>query len=334
MNTYLKPLIVLLVAVVLFQGCQDDDVVFGDITAPSNLVLDFQIQGQDADNPNGDGSGLVDFTASADNTLNYRFTFSDNSADQSSYLGTTTKRFSVQGLNTYTVVVIATGAGGAATSISLNVDVISSFEDQEAKDFLSGGVGSSKTWYPKIDQNGHLGVGPTLEQDLADDGNLNGHWFPQYNSTNAFANCGEEDVNTNCFCSQDMTFSQDANNQLIYTHNNNGNTFFNWAHCDVVGQQCGEFEDTCFGFDTSGVSDVTIIPSSTDWTQIPDPDFTPPRGTTMNFTNNAIMGYYTGVSSYEILSVEEDYLHVRFYDAVNPVLAWYQMFTTTPPNDD
>jgi hypothetical protein len=330
----IKVIIFSLLALALTTSCQDDDIEFGNITAPSNLVVSVTIQGQDAENPNGDGSGLVDFTASADNALNYRFTFDDNSADQSSYLGTTTHRFSVQGLNSYTVIVIATGTGGVPTSTSLTVDVVSDFEDQEAKDFLSGGVGSSITWYPKIDENGHLGVGPTLEQDSADDGSLNGHWFPQYNSTNAFANCGEEDVDTNCFCSQDMTFSQDANNQLIYNHNNNGNTFFNWAHGGVVGQEFGEFDDTCFEFDTTGVSDVTLVPSSTDWTQIPDPDFTPPRGTVMNFTNNAFMGYYTGVVSYEILEVKADYLHVRFYDAVNPVLAWYQKFTTTPPADD
>ncbi len=333
MNKYLKPLIALLVVVVLFQSCQDDDIEFGDIIAPSNLVVTVSIQGQDADNPNGDGSGLVDFTASADNALNYRFTFDDNSADQSSYLGTTTHLFSVQGLNSYTVIVIATGTGGVPTSTSLTVDVVSNFDDQEAKDFLTGGVGSSKTWYPKIDEDGHLGVGPTLEQDGNDGGGLNSHWFPFYDSTNAFANCGEEDVDTNCFCSQDMTFSQDANNELIYTHNNNGNTFFNWAHGDVVGQVFGEFEDTCFEFDTSGVSDVSIVPSSTDWTQVADPTFSP-RGTVMNFTNDAIMGYYTGVTSYEILEVRADYLHVRFYDAVNPVLAWYQKFTTTPPADD
>lgn len=317
-----------LLALLVLTNCQEDDGEFGNITAPSNLVLNYQIVGQDGDNPNGDGTGFVEFTASADNALNYRFTFSDGSADESSNLGTVTHRFSQQGLINYTVVVIASGTGGALTSTSVSLDVFSSFQDQEAKDFLSGGLESSKTWYPKIDQNGHLGVGPTLEQDGNDDSALNGHWFPQYDSTNAFGKC--DDADTQCFCDMDLTFSLDANNNLTYSHNNNGNTFFNWAHGDVVGQTFNQFADTCFAFDTTGISDVSILPSSTDWTQIQDPDFPTPRGTVMSFSNNAFMGYYTGVSTYEILQIEEDFLYVRFYDAVNPVLAWYQMFTTTP----
>ncbi|SDS23662.1 hypothetical protein SAMN04515667_1717 [Formosa sp. Hel1_31_208] len=326
----LKYIGIMLFSFLLITTCQDEDKEFGNITAPTNLSLSFEIVGQSLDNPNGDGSGFVVFTATADNALNYRFTFSDNSSDESSYTGVTTHRFSVQGIVTYTVSVIATGTGGASSTTSVTLDVVSAFDDQEAKIFLTGGPGLSKTWYPKVDENGHLGVGPTLEQDGNDDGSLNGHWFPQYDSTNAFGKCDDED--TDCFCDQDMTFSLDENNQLTYTHNNNGQSFFNWAHCDATGQQCDEFVDTCFDFDTTGVSDVTIIPSSTDWSQIADPDFPAPRGSVMNFSGNAFMGYYTGVSSYEILEIEEDYLYVRFYDAVNPVLAWYQMFTTTQPD--
>ncbi|WP_452221242.1 PKD domain-containing protein [Lacinutrix salivirga] len=330
MKKILKISVTLLSIVAFMLACQEEDKDFGDITIPSNLMLDFEIQGVDDMNPNGDGSGFVTFTASADNAITYRFNFGDNSAVEVAPSGEVTHRFTQSGVNSYTVTAIASGTGGLTTSTAVSVTVFSAFDDQEAKELLSGGLGSSKIWYPKLDQNGHLGVGPTLEQDLADDGGLNGHWFPQYNSTNAFGKCGEDA--SDCFCEFTVSFTLSADNELSYIQNNNGQTFFNWAHGAVVGQEFGQFEDTCFAFDTSGVSDVSFAPSETDWSQIQDPDFPEPRGTVMNFTNDAFMGYYTGVSSYEILTIEEDFLYVRFYDNVNPVLAWYQMFTTTNPN--
>lgn len=311
-----------------FYGCQENDYEIGEIVSPSNISITAEIVGQDSNNPDGDGSGSVNFTATADNASSYVYYF--DGVAEASPSGLLSNRFSKVGVNTYTVVVKANGTGGISSTKSMDVTVYSSFTDVEAENFLSGGPGSSKIWYPKLDQKGHLGVGPTLEQDLADDNNLNGHWYPQYDSTDAFGKCGGQD--TDCFCDYSLTFSLSTDNNLTFIQNNNGKTFFNWAHGSVVGQQFNQFSDTCFEFDASNVSEVSLVPSSTDWSQVADPDFLEPRGTEMNFTNNGFMGYYTGVSSYEILEIEEDYLYVRFYDSVNPVLSWYQMFTTTPPN--
>ena len=85
---------------------------------------------------------------------------------------------------------------------------------------------------------------------------------------------------------------------------------------------------------SAGTSEVNLVSSSTDWSQVADPNFPELRGTVMNFTNNTFMGYYTGVSSYEILQIENDFHYVRFYDAVNPVVACYQIFTTTQPGSE
>ncbi|MFD2914506.1 glycoside hydrolase family 16 protein [Psychroserpens luteus] len=321
----------LILTMVFFVNCQEDEAEIGDIIAPSNLVITAQILGVDAENPNGDGDGFVTLTATADNALSYNFQFGDgtNAAVPS---GINTHRYSVVGLNTYTVVISAVGTGGVSTTASIEVDVFSSFNDLEAKVFLSGGEGNSKIWYPKLDEDGHLGVGPTLAQDIADDSNLNGHWFPQYDSTAAFGKCGEGI--SDCFCNFTLSFSLDADENLSFIQNNNGTTFFNWASGSAVGQTFGEFEDTCFEFDTTGESSVSLAPTSTDWSQVADPNFLEPRGTVMNFSNEGFMGYYTGVNSYEILEVDNNYLYVRFYDNANPVLAWYQKFTTTLPSED
>ncbi|OUR90834.1 glucan endo-1,3-beta-D-glucosidase [Flavobacteriales bacterium 34_180_T64] len=320
-----------LVLALFASSCQEDDISIGDITAPTNLVITAEVVGVDAENPFGDGSGLVNMTAFANNSLSYTFQFGDG-IQAVVPSGENTHRYSISGVNTYTVVVSAIGTGGVSTTATIEIQVFSSFDDFEAKVFLSGGLGSTKTWYPKLDQDGHLGVGPTLEQDIADDGGLNGHWFPQYDSTDAFGKCDNGD--SDCFCNFTLTFALNNEGSLTFNQNNNGQTFFNWASGGAVGQTFPEFADTCFEFDTSGESEVTLIPSSTDWSQVADPDFPAPRGTVMNFTNDAFMGYYTGVSSYEILAIENDFLYVRFFDNENPVIVWYQMFTTTLPVEE
>ena len=333
MKKYIK-IYSLLIILGFISSCQDDEAEFGAIQAPTNVMITTEIVGADANNPNGDGSGFVIFKASADNATGYTFSYGDGT-DGVVPSGEVTHRYTVVGVNTYTVVVNALGTGGLSTTISTEVEVFSSFDDIEAKELLSGGEGNSKTWYPKLDENGHLGVGPTLSQDIADDGALNGHWYPQYNSTNAFGKCtGTDSDITDCFCDLSINFNLTTQGDLTYTQDNNGQTFFNWAHGAVVGQQFDENVDTCFDFDTSESSTVTMVPSSTHWSQVADPDFPEPRGTVMNFTNNAFMGYYTGVSSYEILQIDDNFLYVRFFDAVNPVLAWYQMFTTNPPSEE
>ncbi|TXE19675.1 glycoside hydrolase family 16 protein [Psychroserpens burtonensis] len=321
----------LILTLAFFVNCQEDDAEVGAIIVPTNLMITAEILGLDTENPNGDGSGFVNFIATADDALSYNFQFGDGESNAVPS-GVNTHRYSIPGLNTYTVVVSAVGTGGVSTTETINIDVFSSFDDLEAKVFLSGGEGNSKIWYPKLDEAGHLGVGPTLAQDNADDGDLNGHWFPQYDSTAAFGKCGSDD--SDCFCDFTLSFALSADETLTFNQNNNGQTFFNWASGSAVGQTFGEFEDTCFDFDTSAESTISLAPTETDWSQVADPNFPAPRGTVMNFSNDGFMGYYTGVTSYEILEVDNNYLYVRFFDNANPVLAWYQKFTTTLPTQE
>ena len=76
MKYYYKLLIVLMLGV-SFQSCQDDDTEFGPVTAPSNLELNVAIQGQNATDLDGDGTGIVVFNATATNALNYTYDFGD-----------------------------------------------------------------------------------------------------------------------------------------------------------------------------------------------------------------------------------------------------------------
>ena len=53
----------------------------------------------------------------------------------------------------------------------------------------------------------------------------------------------------------------------------------------------------------------------------------------MDFSDGGFMGYYIGTSTYEILSITENEMHVRAVMGGNEALAWYHIFTTTPVDE-
>ena len=62
------------------SGAEDDGGGVGPVDPPSeiiptNLSVSISIEGTDSNNPNGDGSGLVKFTASATNAVSYSYRF-------------------------------------------------------------------------------------------------------------------------------------------------------------------------------------------------------------------------------------------------------------------
>ena len=322
-NIGIISMLALLVGFTIFS-CQEDDATFGSVIAPSNLSINAQIVGVDAMNPDGDGSGLVNFTISGDNVISYNFQYGDG-ISESVPSGQITHRYSITGTNTYTVIVNAVGTGGVSSSTSLEIVVFSSFDDQEAKDFLSGGQGLSKTWYLDAAAAGHLGVGPTLLS--GDPAAPEAYWYPAYFAAQPFEKCGP--VISDCLCDDELTFSLDANNQLTFELNNNGQTFFNASHQDVVAGSGSE--DECFDFDSSGVSMVSLSPSDA-LANLPDPNFEA-RGTLMNFNPANFMGYYVSSSAYEIISVTNTELYVRTLDGLNQDLAWYHKFSSSPPDN-
>ena len=63
--------------ILIINSCQEDNYEVGELITPTNVKLDFNIVGQDNENLFGDGSGKVNFTASADNAITYKFIFGD-----------------------------------------------------------------------------------------------------------------------------------------------------------------------------------------------------------------------------------------------------------------
>lgn len=154
-----------LLVMFVFTSCQDEDQEFGDIIAPTNILITADIVGVDATNPNGDGSGTVNFSATADNAISYKFVY--NGIETSSPSGKMTYNFAVLGLTTYTVTVVATGTAGVASSADIQVDVLSTYSPPaELLEKLHGT--STKTWRIKSEKAGHFGLGPVGGQTPAE----------------------------------------------------------------------------------------------------------------------------------------------------------------------
>lgn len=193
-----KKIIINIIAVLslfLTVSCQKDDYSFGDLSAPSNLKVTAEIVGKTADAPDGDGSGMVKLVATADNAMSYKYVFSDGTSENAPG-GTFTKRFTKTGVNTYTVTVIASGKGGVATNTTLDVTVLSNFNDNEAVQFLT--AGTSKKWYWSASEPGHLGVGQN-------DGDATKNYFPNYYTATPFEKAGSP--TSSCLYDNVLTFS-------------------------------------------------------------------------------------------------------------------------------
>lgn len=307
--------IVSLFAIFLMMGCQKDDYTFGSIEAPANFQVTAEIVGKTPAAPNGDGSGTVKLTATADNAISYKYVFSDGTSENAPG-GKFTKRFTKTGVNTYTITVIATGRGGIASNVTLDVEVLSNFSDDEAVQFLTGGT--SKKWYWSASEPGHLGVGQN-------DADATKNYYANYYQAGPFEKAGSPA--SSCLYESVLTFSLDGD-QLKYELNNGGSTFFNAAFASVAGGSSPD--DACLAYNAGGVKTVSLSPSESFVTKNPN-HATQTRGTMMNFSDGGFMGYYIGQSSYEILSITANRMVVRAVMGGNPALAWYHIFTTTKP---
>jgi hypothetical protein len=86
------------------SGSGDDPVT--EQIVPSNLIVSVEVLGVGASNLNGDGSGIVNFTASATKAVNYGFKFG-NELEIKEPSGTIQHTFTTVGTNAYNVTVTA-----------------------------------------------------------------------------------------------------------------------------------------------------------------------------------------------------------------------------------
>lgn len=293
---------------VFFMACTDDDYDIGEITAPTNLQVETAILGQSDDMPDGDGSGEVTFTATAQGAMTYKFIF-ENGTEVTTASGVYTHPFSETGTQTYNVNIIAYGPGGTASTTSVEVEVLVTYEPPA--DLLEKLIGDgAKEWRIKAEVAGHFGLGPV-------GGNLPTEWYGA--PANAKAGVGMYD--DRYIFEEDGTFVHitDATNDDP-DPDPSGTVFGRAGLIDEIAS-CSDCETE------SGGADVLNVPYN-DYTE--NWFITAPGGAeTINLTGNGFIGYYIGGDHrYEIFDRSgTDELILRSTDG-NGEFDWWFILTS------
>ncbi len=114
-----------LIILFLVLSCSGEDSEPNNM--PSNLVLSVTIIGSDDSNPNGDGSGVVQFSASAENAVRYAYRI-ENGDLQDSPSGSIEHVFTKDGTHTYNITAWAYSETGEFVNEALSVEVFKSDE--------------------------------------------------------------------------------------------------------------------------------------------------------------------------------------------------------------
>ncbi|MER3319943.1 MAG: glycoside hydrolase family 16 protein [Allomuricauda sp.] len=140
-----------LMSLMLAFSCSSGDSDTAGI--PTDLAVDISLIGSNDNNPNGDGSGRVQITASANNAVRYAFRIA-NGDQIESQSGTLEHTFFQNGTNTYNIVVWAYSESGEFINQSYSVDVYRSDEAFAtlvfADEFDNTGRPDNQKWYYQV----------------------------------------------------------------------------------------------------------------------------------------------------------------------------------------
>lgn len=300
MNALINIKWLVLASIVLLLSCEEEVPELGELYVPENLSLQTIIS--------DDGSGLVQFVASADRALNYHFYFGNSPNEDAvvSSNGEASNFYKKTGVNDYTVKVVAFGEGGVASSL---IDEITVFVDFQApEDFIRNLTNnSSKKWFWKQEVTGHLGVGPQFND------------AGEVVSDPTFYQAAPNEKEGGCLYEDVLTFFDNGDGTISYTLENQGNTFFHTDEIqDAIGEPSPGF-DACYPYDTSGSKDVLLSPINS--------GVSPSTGVNLDFSGDGFMSYFLNSSSYEVMILSENELKIRVIQERNG-LAWYHIFTS------
>jgi hypothetical protein len=290
---YILGTIVILLLVI--SSCTEDTYSLGELTAPSNVVIDAEIVGQDASHPDGDSSGDVKFTITGENILGVKIDFDDSDGnDTFTFLpkGTTTKKYTKNGLNTYRAIVVVAGAGGTTTTLTKEVSVRFDF-DPGAEIVTNLTNNASKTWIVDKSVPGHFGVGPW-------EGCFTPCWWSA--GINEKVNC------CNCFYTTTFTFKKDVASGLFSLQVVSPDGAFTKTGA-LAGGLPGipsSGEEACYTY-AGGTSEFAFLPATTGI-----PASTPSTQVSILLSGvNTFIGYGAVQKDYEILELRSDYMYLR-----------------------
>jgi PKD repeat protein len=204
---------------------------------------------------------------------------------------------------TYTVTMtLYTAGGSAAISKTLTVEQDDmSLLNTPMYNALTGGAANlaGKTWVFDQYHDGHFGVGP------ADD------------SSPSWWSCPAEGKDGSSLYAQEFTFIQVG---VKLEWKNNGYIYSNEAGKNALG---GDFIDNPGG---AGDFDVKYEPKGSYTFTLSESE------KTITLSSGAFFGFYTGSSTYDILSLTEDELYLRNKSAVESGNGWWFRFIPKEKN--
>jgi hypothetical protein len=280
--------IALILVIGITSSCTQEEYEFGALTSPSDITIVAELAGKTTAKPNGDGSGKVNFTATGKNVLTYKFVFSDSQSLTSSN-GKASYTYETLGTNKFVVTLVAYGAGGVATTKTVEVEVFVAYTPPAALVTMLT-VNNTRTWKIKSQGIGHFGVGPAST--------FNSDWWTAAVNDKAAWEC------------YDDRFIFKANGD--FQHITNGKTFGKLAAmaADLGGDQ---------GLtpDANGESIFTLADYTDKWS------LSAPGGQeTLSFSNKGYHGFYVGGNhKYSILSRSANEMKLRTIGADGN--AWY-----------
>jgi hypothetical protein len=291
--------------ILIIHGCQKDSFTLGDLVAPSNLVVNVDVLGKDTNNPNGDGSGDIKVTATANDALTFQIDFGTTETKKFVQMknGILNYKYTTLGTKTYTMTIIAYGAGGTATTTTKTVTV--KF-DYKPADFIVTNLtgGTSKTWNVDKSVAGHFGVGPVDARSPA--------WWQ--------AGVDEKVACCNCLYTSTFTFTKSANSYSLTVNCPDG-AFTKTGEWTSLPGIPTSGEEGCYPY-AGGTNSIEFLPTSVN-----------NEGSTNTIIkmggNNIYIGFGALLSEYEILEIGTNVMKLRI-GGMEPWTSWYLTLTSKP----
>jgi hypothetical protein len=292
----------------LYVSCGEDTYEFGDLNAPTNIVINTEIVGASNDSPEGDGSGEVLISVTADNAFTYHIGYSkiDDFGNVSLAVlpgGMVSKKFTDPGINTYRITVVAFGKGGVSSNLTKDITIRSDYvPNPEVVTAITND--SSKTWVVNKDIPAHFGVDDWTKTEYT-----SSWWWS--------AGIEEKADCCNCFYTATFTFVKNANDTYTLTVDAPDGAFTKTGALANVAGIPATGDEGCYSEYTGGSSPFNFVPSAS-----PISEATSTKVAIKLADNNTFIGYGAVQSEYEVLQATSDKLYLRV-QGTETGNAWY-----------
>jgi hypothetical protein len=304
MVRYTKYCLVITLLLVL-GSCKKKDYKMGNLTTPTNVVINTNIIGKDATHPDGDGSGNVDITLTGSNVLAYHIDYdaSDGIKPELLATGKTTYQFASDSVKTFRITVVAYGPGAASTTVTKDVRVRFIFDPGTAIVSNLFGTGT-KTWRVDKTVAGHFGVGPW------EAGSVTPSWWS--------AGVNEKVACCNCFYTTSFAFAKGVNGNTLTVAAPDGAFTKTGDLANGLPGVPSTGAEACYSGYTGGSSSFVFLPSKSGVAAS-----APSTKVAIALSGNStFIGYGAVQKVYEIMSIDANnmYLRVQGTETGN---AWY-----------